>query len=280
MRKTTVAVLASAAVLVPTSIWAGSALANATTGPAPAPTSASPHPAATLSPTATATPNAPAPSETTQPSTAAPSTSAPRNTAAAITTSSAPPAGSTTGRKTVALTFDDGPSTHTPQVLDILKRSGVKATFCVVGDNAAHFKATMKRIVAEGHQLCNHSRDHANLPKLSDGEAEDEITDAQAQITEAAGVKPKTLRFPYGAGNDHLRRMAKKRHLRILGWDIDPEDWRKPPAATITARIVAQVRPGDVVLMHDGGGDRSHTIASLSGTITKLKARDYTFVLA
>jgi peptidoglycan/xylan/chitin deacetylase (PgdA/CDA1 family) len=183
-------------------------------------------------------------------------------------------------KKTVALTFDDGPSDYTYKVLDVLKKYKIKATFCIVGDNVASYPKTTLRIQQEGHQLCNHSRDHADLTTLSTADAKKELTDCQKQIKTVTEVAPKVVRFPYGASNGKVLKIAKDLKLRNVKWDVDPLDWKNPPPKTITARILKATTPGDVVLLHDGGGDRSHTVSSLPGTIAKLKKKGYTFVLA
>ncbi|WP_328471683.1 polysaccharide deacetylase family protein [Actinoplanes sp. NBC_00393] len=182
--------------------------------------------------------------------------------------------------KTVALTFDDGPSPYTPQVLDILRRNRVKATFCLLGNNVGDYRRTVRRIVREGHRICNHSRDHADFTKLSRTAARDNVERAQRKIRKAAGRSPKTFRFPYGASDPAARAVVRGEGLRILGWTVDTRDWQGPPAPTITRRAVRDTRPGAVILMHDGGGDRRPTVASLPNTIRKLKAKGYVFVLA
>ncbi len=183
-------------------------------------------------------------------------------------------------KKTVKLTFDDGPGDYTYRVLDVLKKYKVKATFCVVGKNIADYPKTTLRIVREGHLICNHSFTHADLTTLSTAKVKKEITDCQKAIKGATKVNTKVIRFPYGASNPKVRKVAKDLKLRSLGWDVDPEDWRNPPAKTITARILKATGPGDIVLLHDGGGDRKQTVASLAGTIAKLKKKGYTFVVA
>jgi peptidoglycan/xylan/chitin deacetylase (PgdA/CDA1 family) len=184
-------------------------------------------------------------------------------------------------KKTVALTFDDGPSDYTYKVLDKLKQYKVKATFCIVGDNVASYPKTTLRIIKEGHRLCNHSFTHADLTTLSSAEVKKELVDCQAALKTATKVTPKVVRYPYGASNATVRKVAKGVKLRSVGWTVDPEDWNNnPPAKTITARIVKKVKPGSIVLLHDGGGDRTQTAASLPGTIAKLKKKGYTFVLA
>ncbi|XVU29709.1 polysaccharide deacetylase family protein [Actinoplanes sp. CA-054009] len=183
-------------------------------------------------------------------------------------------------KKTVALTFDDGPSKYTPQILDILKRNNVKATFCMLGNNVGPYAATARRVVREGHRLCNHSRSHPNFTKLSNSAAKSQITWTQNKIYSVTKVKPKIFRFPYGASNARTRTVVRDQNLRILGWTVDTRDWSRPGTSTITSRAVKGARNGAVILMHDGGGNRSQTVASLNSTIKQLKAKGYTFVLA
>jgi peptidoglycan/xylan/chitin deacetylase (PgdA/CDA1 family) len=182
-------------------------------------------------------------------------------------------------RRTVALTFDDGPSPYTRKVLAVLQRNQVKATFCMLGDQAIRYRSIAKRIVSEGHQVCNHTRTHPNMRRLSSAKAGKQIADAQVQITSASGVRPTLFRFPYGASDARVRAVVKKAGLKNLTWNVDTKDWRKPPATTITARASGHPHDGAVVLMHDGGGNRSRTVTSLDATIKQLKRKGYTFVL-
>jgi peptidoglycan/xylan/chitin deacetylase (PgdA/CDA1 family) len=181
---------------------------------------------------------------------------------------------------TVALTFDDGPSPWTPGILAVLRRHRIRATFCMLGDEAQRYPAYAREVVLDGHQLCNHSRDHADLAGLPAPQARREVVAAERQIRDAAGVAPQLFRFPYGSASRTARRVVQGYGLRALSWDVDPKDWTRPPARTIAGRVVRQVRPGSVVLLHDGGGDRSHTAAALDVIITQLGRRGYRFVPA
>ncbi|MEU4423790.1 polysaccharide deacetylase family protein [Actinoplanes sp. NPDC024001] len=192
----------------------------------------------------------------------------------------AQPAARKKSKRTVSLTFDDGPSPYTPKILNILRRHRVKATFCLLGANVGDYRKTARRIVREGHRVCNHSRNHADFTTLSRSAARANVRKAQRKIRNVTGRSPKTFRFPYGASNSVTRAVVRGEGLRILGWTVDTRDWQGPPAAVITRRAVRDVRPGAVVLMHDGGGERGPTVASLDRTIRKLKAKGYTFVLA
>ena len=182
--------------------------------------------------------------------------------------------------RTVALTFDDGPSRYTADILAVLRRHHVRATFCMIGDEAQRHPALARQVILEGHQVCNHTRGHLDMSRLPTRHARREVVAAERQIRDAAGVAPKTFRFPYGSSDRHARQVVRDYGMRALGWDVDPRDWTRPAASTITSRVVAQVRPRSVVLLHDGGGDRSRTAASLDATIRLLQRRGYRFVLA
>ena len=181
--------------------------------------------------------------------------------------------------RTVALTFDDGPSPFTPGILAVLRRHHVTATFCMLGEEAQRYPAYAREVVRAGHRICNHSSDHRDMARLPAPQARREVVAAERQIRDAAGVAPALFRFPYGSADRTARRVVRGYGMRTLGWDVDPKDWTRPSAGTITARILRGVGRHSVVLMHDGGGDRSRTAASLDATITQLQRRGYRFVL-
>jgi peptidoglycan/xylan/chitin deacetylase (PgdA/CDA1 family) len=178
----------------------------------------------------------------------------------------------------VFLTFDDGPDpTYTPQVLDVLRAHGVRATFCVVGRYARARPDLVRRIRDEGHALCNHTENHANLAQLSSAGVEAEIRNAAASIASAVGVSPTLFRLPYGRNSAAAQDVIGRMGLRLLGWNVDPSDYTRPGAQAIASRVNAQARPGGIVLLHDGGGDRSQTLAALPLIIASLRAAGYTF---
>jgi peptidoglycan/xylan/chitin deacetylase (PgdA/CDA1 family) len=185
---------------------------------------------------------------------------------------SGPPA-----RKRVALTFDDGPSPFTSRILDVLEAAHVRATFFVVGRNVAGREALLTRMLAGGHMIGNHSFTHVNLAK-ADPAALREIDDTQAAIEAATGFTPCLLRPPFGLGSRKLLRALLSRHLTSTLWSVNPQDFRTPGTATIKRRVLAGVKPGAIILDHDGGGDRSQTVAAIPSIIRTLKARGYTFV--
>ncbi|MFD0278768.1 polysaccharide deacetylase family protein [Kitasatospora sp. NPDC127111] len=184
------------------------------------------------------------------------------------------------GGRTVALTFDDGPGPATGQVLDLLAQYGVKATFCQVGNQAAANPAMVRRIVAAGHRLCDHSVDHPQpFAALSHDRAVYEIAHAEEQIVQAAGpgAKVSWFRAPGGGFTADNQRVAAGLGLRPLGWSVDPRDWSRPGVASIVSTVQSQLKPGGVVLLHDGGGDRSQTVAALKQLLPWLAAQGYRF---
>ncbi|GIE89854.1 transglycosylase domain-containing protein [Actinoplanes regularis] len=179
--------------------------------------------------------------------------------------------------KRLALTFDDGPSEYTPAVLDLLAKYHIKATFCVVGENAGWYPQIMRRIVAEGHLLCNHSMHHDDLGIVPEATSRADIEAADAAIAEAVpGATVTYYRAPYGDFGPSARAGAKAGHTP-LGWVVDPDDWLLPGADTIVSRIRQQLTPRAVVLVHDGGGDRTQTIEALRKLIPGLLADGWTF---
>jgi peptidoglycan/xylan/chitin deacetylase (PgdA/CDA1 family) len=179
--------------------------------------------------------------------------------------------------KRLALTFDDGPSEYTPAMLDLLKKYNIKATFCVVGENVGWYPQTVRRIVAEGHSLCNHSMHHDDLGLLPPAAGRADIQGDDAQIEKAApGSVVTYYRAPYGDFGPTAKVAAQLGHTP-LGWLVDPDDWKLPGATVIAQRIEQQLTPRAVVLVHDGGGDRQQTIDALKILIPKLLGEGWTF---
>lgn len=179
--------------------------------------------------------------------------------------------------KRVALTFDDGPGALTGSFLKVLAREDVPATFFVVGRGLAGREATVRRTLAAGHDVGNHSFTHANL-KAADDAVADELSRTQDAIRGATGYTPCLFRPPFGVSNRALVALAGNQGLTSVLWSVYPQDTRRPAAKTIRRRVLDAVRPGSIVLLHDGGGDRSQTLAALPGIIRSLKSRGYTFV--
>jgi peptidoglycan/xylan/chitin deacetylase (PgdA/CDA1 family) len=182
-----------------------------------------------------------------------------------------PPAGK------VSLTFDDGPDpNYTPKVLDILDRYDVKATFFVIGTSVRTQPELLREIRDRGHVIAHHSVTHPQLDKVSPAKLEEEITLGTKLIEDVLGEKPTCLRPPYGARNSRVDERVRANGMEVLMWQVDTNDWKKPGAGAIEASG-ARAESTEVVLMHDGGGERSQTVAALPGMIQKLKAKGLGF---
>src|ERR1700722_3000531 len=177
----------------------------------------------------------------------------------------------------IAMTFDDGPSAeNTPRLLEMLKQRNIKATFFLIGQNAASNPDLVRRILADGHEVGNHSWTHPQLSKLSDDRVTAEITKTQDAIKEASGFTPTLLRPPYGAITARQREWIENRFgLNIILWSVDPLDWKRPGASVITQRILSQVRPGAIILSHD---IHKQTIDAMPATLDGLISKGYKFV--
>ncbi|MDQ6877241.1 MAG: polysaccharide deacetylase family protein, partial [Candidatus Dormibacteraeota bacterium] len=178
----------------------------------------------------------------------------------------------------VALTFDDGPDpTYTPQVLAILRQFGVKATFCVIGHAARQHPELLDAIRAQGHMLCDHTETHPYLDRVPADQLGGQISGPVAYCRIVTGQTLTLMRPPYAALNQAAIDTAHQQGLRVLEWSVDPRDFARPPALSIVERVVTKVRAGGVVLMHDGGGDRSNTVVALPAIISQLQSQGYTF---
>jgi peptidoglycan/xylan/chitin deacetylase (PgdA/CDA1 family) len=177
----------------------------------------------------------------------------------------------------IALTFDDGPhAQNTPRLLDILKQAGVRATFFVVGQNAVQYPDILKRIVAEGHELANHSYSHPLLASLSESSVHDQLDRTHEAVLKATGVSMKIMRPPYGALSEPQRRMVHADYgYKTILWDVDPEDWKYRDAARVEREIVGRTRAGSIILSHD---IHKTTIDAMPSTIEALSAKGFKFV--
>jgi len=176
-----------------------------------------------------------------------------------------------------ALTFDDGPHpVHTPKLLDILKAKGVKATFYVIGRSVETYPDIAKRIVAEGHEIANHTWTHPSLSKLGAASVKREIDRTSEVIRNVTGITPTTMRPPYGATNARInKRMDEEFGLKVIMWSVDPLDWKYRNASRVTSEIVSKTQPGGIVLAHD---IHASTVAAMPATIDGLKAKGFQFV--
>ncbi len=173
----------------------------------------------------------------------------------------------TIGATYAALTFDDGPDPRwTPQVLDLLLQHGVRATFCVLGKNAAAYPELIQQIAADGHTLCNHSWDHAlDLGERSKAAIEADLLRTNAAIRAAVpDAEIAYYRQPGGMWTSRVVEVASALGMASLHWTVDPQDWREPRAREISRLVLTHTFPGAIVLLHDGGGDRRNTVQALA----------------
>jgi peptidoglycan-N-acetylglucosamine deacetylase len=178
----------------------------------------------------------------------------------------------------ISLTFDDGPHpTNTPRLLDILKQRNVKATFFVVGRNAATYPHIMRRIAAEGHEIANHTYTHGDITKMSDAALRKELNDSLAAIQNAVpGYRPVLFRPPYGAINDRTRNLITREFgYPSIMWSVDPQDWKRPGVSVVTSRIVNATNSGAIILVHD---IHPPSIDAMPSTIDQLLQRGFKFV--
>jgi peptidoglycan/xylan/chitin deacetylase (PgdA/CDA1 family) len=183
----------------------------------------------------------------------------------------------------VALTFDDGPNDPaTSQILDILSEKGAHATFFVVGANAGVFPETLRRIVADGHAVGNHSYRHRKRDTLLDPRYR-EMARTQAEIERVTGVRPTLYRSPNGFHTPWQLLAVRRAGLTTVHWNVQTNDWEEHDPDVIVRKVLDHVRPGAIVLLHDGddtrhGADRTPTIEALPRLIDALRERGYELV--
>jgi len=177
----------------------------------------------------------------------------------------------------IAITFDDGPHPqNTPRLLDILAQRNIKATFYVIGRSVDLHPGVLRRTVAEGHEIGNHSHTHRLLSKLGDADVRQEMQRCQDAIGRAAGVRPRTMRPPYGGLLQRQRELVHEEfgYPTIL-WSVDPLDWKRPGPSVVASRILSATTAGGIVLAHDL---HSQTVDAMPATLDGLLKRGFKFV--
>jgi peptidoglycan/xylan/chitin deacetylase (PgdA/CDA1 family) len=178
-------------------------------------------------------------------------------------------------QKVVYLTFDDGPTAKwTPQILEVLARYGARATFFVLGEQAKQYPELIEQELAAGHTLGNHSFYHLSMDGVTRQGFLREV-ESTAEILGDAGAQ--CMRPPYGAVDAYTRLYAVEIGYKVVLWDIDTQDWRRPGVTAIMTNVLNEIQPGDVVLFHDGGGDRSQTVRALALILKALTEQGYVF---
>src|SRR5438552_4644606 len=177
----------------------------------------------------------------------------------------------------IAMTFDDGPSaTLTPKLLDLLAARHIKVTFFVIGENVAEHPEVVARAAREGHEIGNHSWSHPNVAKMSQESVRSQLQRTDDAIKNATGKRPTLMRPPYGSITEREKHWIHDEFgYRIILWDVDPYDWKRPGPAVVRNRILKETRPGSIVLSHD---IHPGTIEAMPSTLDALEAKGFKFV--
>ncbi|MBV6698066.1 polysaccharide deacetylase family protein [Kitasatospora aureofaciens] len=181
-------------------------------------------------------------------------------------------------QRVVALTIDDGPDPrYTPTVLALLQQYGIRATFFLIGENAVEHPALVRDIADRGHHIANHTWTHPDLRHLSESQVRDELERTSDLLLRTTGRLPTWFRAPGGDWSEVSLKVTADLGLRNMSWSVDPRDWARPGTSVIIDRILKDVRPGSIVLNHDGGGDRSQTVAAMKTYLPALIDSGYFF---
>jgi peptidoglycan-N-acetylglucosamine deacetylase len=182
------------------------------------------------------------------------------------------------GPKVIALTIDDGPSpVYTPQVLRLLAKYRITATFSMIGIQVKEYPGVARDVAEAGHRISNHTWRHLDLPLLSPAAAIDEMDRATAAIHDATGITPHMFRAPFGAWSRTVIQHCDQTGMMPIDWSVDPRDWARPGVSSIVSNIMRNTQTGSIILEHDGGGDRSETVAALKIVIPRLLHDGYQF---
>ncbi len=187
-------------------------------------------------------------------------------------------AGNTEGQR-IALTFDDGPHPrYTAEILDILKEYNVKATFFCVGSNAESYPELIRREIAEGHEVANHTYNHYHVCKLSGSELESDIFACNDTLQRITGRRVRLFRPPEGVCSEDVKSICDKSDMTIVLWSVDTRDWAHTPLEEMLCNVKSNVRNGSIILMHDFIGKNSPTPAALRQIIPMLRELGYEMV--
>jgi peptidoglycan/xylan/chitin deacetylase (PgdA/CDA1 family) len=181
-------------------------------------------------------------------------------------------------RREIALTFDDGPGPYTGQVLRVLRRMNVKATFFEVGFMERWFQSATVRAIRDGHVVGDHTEQHAQLARLSRPSQRRQIVEQADWLAKLGLPRPRLFRPPFGSFDNHTFRVLRRNRMLMVLWSVDSQDYRRPGAGAIVRRVLAGAHPGAIVLMHDAGGARSQTVAALPEIVRRLRRRGYRLV--
>lgn len=179
---------------------------------------------------------------------------------------------------TVALTFDDGPSPiYTPQILAILKKYQIKATFFMVGSNARKYPELVKSVFEQGHAVASHSMTHPKLTHLSEAKLRYEIAEPSKIINQIIGKKPACLRYPFGMSNQHVRAMIHAQGMEPVPMGFNSFDYERPGTKKIIDWVLKNIHSKQIILLHDGYDKRDQTVAALPAIIEGIQKRKLGF---
>jgi len=184
----------------------------------------------------------------------------------------------TPNQKLVALTFDDGPGPLTTQFLKVLRDNHAPATFFVITEQLKDFGDATRQAVQQGFEVGDHTVNHQMLATLGKADQEHEILDGAQQMKDAGLPAPRLFRPPGNSFDNATVGILKRNHLLMTLWDVDTQDYKLPGTPGIVQTVLGQAKPGSIVLMHDGGGDRSQTLAAVPQIIKGLRAKGFRLV--
>lgn len=180
--------------------------------------------------------------------------------------------------KVAYLTFDDGPNpTYTPQILALLKKYNAEATFFALGQEVDKFPQVAKDTSKTESVVANHTYSHKDISAMSDSAIKKEIVDANTAVKKATGKTPTCFRPPYGAMKSDTKQKLGSVGGKTIMWDVDTQDWARPGVNAIVEHVLDYTQDGEIILMHDGGGDRTQTIAALEQILKKMTADGWEF---
>jgi len=186
--------------------------------------------------------------------------------------------------KQLALTYDDGPNDpHTLNLLDVLAKHDVKATFFLIGKHVAAKPEIARRIAAAGHVIGNHTHTHPNLAFCNEENIRRELSDCEKILQDTIGDHSKLFRPPFGARRPRVLKVARDMGFTPVMWNVTCYDWKPTTAERVERHAIRQISGGDIILLHDGGhialgADRAHTVAATERLITRYKSGGFSFV--
>ena len=179
----------------------------------------------------------------------------------------------------IALTFDDGPHPKiTPKILEVLREYGVRATFFEIGENIRYYPDIAKMVLSEGHEIGNHTYSHPHINKINKSNLCQELYDCDEAMKDILNYTTSLFRPPEGIVDDEIRAIAQDMNYSVILWSVDTKDWAGKSASDMILNVEQNVKPGDIILMHDYTSRNCHTVEALRQIIPRLLEKGYTFV--